>query len=278
LRLGADAISPSPIHTEYRLVHSLALLTGPKGLLLDAGCGSGILLVHLWRKGYRALGIDIDKQAVENARDRLRQAGFPPWVLVADVESVPFKDKVFSTAIATEVLCTVNNPRVGFSELCRVIADKGILVASNLLNQNEKGMFFGQRLLRRLWPRFPWHDEMNNEFNWSSLQEMSLFYEPYFILLDYRYGLQNITATLNDLFRLTGLLWKYKSIRILVHYLALYVNFLGLTMEKLFIPRRRLGLSVITLMQKRDDLADNSSTEVYKVKPRKIEEDLISES
>lgn len=278
LRLGADAISPSPIHTEYRLVHVLEMLKGPKGLLLDAGCGSGTLLVHLWRKGYRALGIDIDKQMVENAREKLRQAGFPPWVLVADVERLPIRDRAFSTSISSEVLCTVRNPRVGFSELCRVLEGKGTLVASNLMNQGEKGLFPGQKLLRRLWPQFPWHDEINNEFNWSSLEEMSFSYEPYFVLLDYRFGLQSLTATLNDLWRLTGLLWKYKSIRIFVHYLAVYVNFAGLTIEKLFIPRRRLGLSVITLMEKRGNLADNSSTEVYEVKPGKTEKELIGDS
>ena len=254
------------------------MLKGPTGLLLDAGCGSGTLLVYLWRKGYRALGIDIDKQAVENARERLRQAGFPPWVLVADVERLPIRDRAFSTAIASEVLCTVNNPRVGFSELGRVLEDKGTLIASNLLNLDEKDMLSGQKLLRRLWPKFPWHDEINSEFNWSSLEEMSFSYEPYFVLLDYRFGLQSLTATLNDLWRLTGLLWKYKSIRIFVHYLAVYVNFAGLTIEKLFIPRRRLGLSVITLMEKRGNLADNSSTEVYEVKPGKTEKELIGDS
>jgi len=278
LRLGADAISPAPIHTEYRLSHSIALLREPKGLLLDAGCGSGILLAYLWRKGYRAIGIDIDKQAVEDARERLRQAGFPPWVVVADVERAPFKDKAFSTAITSEVLCTIKNPRVGFSELCRVLEDMGILVASNLMNQGEKDMFWGQKLMRGLWPNFPWHDERNEEFNWSSLKEMSSFYEPYFILIDYRYGLQNITATLNDLWRLTGLLWKYKTVRLFVHYLACYVNFVALTMEKLFIPRQRLGFSVITLMKKRDNLASNSSPEVYEVEPGKTEEELIRDS
>jgi SAM-dependent methyltransferase len=263
LRLSIDAISPSPIHTEYRLVHSLALLKGPKGLLLDAGCGSGILLAYLWRKGYRAIGIDIDKQTVERARERLRQAGFPPWVLVADVERMPFKDNAISTSIASEVLCTIKNPGVGFSELFRVLEDRGTLVASNLMNQDEEDMFAGQKFLRRLWPRFPWHDGMNNEFNWSSLKEMSLDYESYFILLDYRYGLQNITATLNDLWRLTGPLWKFKAIRAFLHSLSLYLNFFALSIEKVLIPRRRLGLAVITLMKKRDSLADNASPEVY---------------
>ena len=278
MRLGADAISPSPIHTEYRLDYSLALLKGPSGLLLDAGCGSGIFLAYLWRKGYRAIGVDIDKQTVESARERLRQAGFPALVLVADVERAPFKDKTFSTAVAAEVLCTIKNPQVGFSELYRVLEDMGILVASNLMNQGDKDMFRGQKLMRRLWPNFPWHDESNREFNWSSLREMSLSYEPYFILLDYRYGLQNITATLNDLWRLTGLLWKYKTVRLLVHYLACYVNFVGLTMEKLFIPRQRLGFSVITLMKKREHLATNSSPDVDKVEPGETEEELIRES
>lgn len=47
----------------------------PHGPALDLGCGSGIWGVHLAKRGWQVVGVDIAGKAVKRARERGRQAG-----------------------------------------------------------------------------------------------------------------------------------------------------------------------------------------------------------
>jgi SAM-dependent methyltransferase len=57
-----------------------------RGLVVDAGCGSGVLAAHLVDAGYRVLGIDASAAMIELARARAPRAKFR----VASIPSVRF--------------------------------------------------------------------------------------------------------------------------------------------------------------------------------------------
>jgi SAM-dependent methyltransferase len=54
------------VHGEADLVASL--LGPPSGAVLDAGCGTGRLAIELARRGYTAVGVDVDPALLDRAR------------------------------------------------------------------------------------------------------------------------------------------------------------------------------------------------------------------
>lgn len=61
-RLAAEGHNP---HGEADFVDSLL---GGSGRVLDAGCGTGRLAVELARRGYEAVGVDVDSEMISGAR------------------------------------------------------------------------------------------------------------------------------------------------------------------------------------------------------------------
>jgi SAM-dependent methyltransferase len=60
----------------------------PYGLALDLGCGSGIWGVHLAKRGWQVVGVDIAGKAVQRARERAREARVDARFVQADVSKL----------------------------------------------------------------------------------------------------------------------------------------------------------------------------------------------
>src|SRR5690349_17968025 len=60
------AAQGAEVHGEADLVASL--LGPPPGAVLDAGCGTGRLAIELGRRGYEAVGVDVDPALLDRAR------------------------------------------------------------------------------------------------------------------------------------------------------------------------------------------------------------------
>jgi 2-polyprenyl-3-methyl-5-hydroxy-6-metoxy-1,4-benzoquinol methylase len=74
----------------------------PSTALLDAGCGSGILLRYLARPGVRVTGIDISPAAAAFAREHLRDLA--PEIIVSEVPRAPVAPATHDLALCCEVL------------------------------------------------------------------------------------------------------------------------------------------------------------------------------
>jgi SAM-dependent methyltransferase len=95
---GPEVDEPLPVHDWVRPVNHAdrAILAHCRGATLDIGCGPGRMSAHLAERGHVVLGVDIVREAVEQARRRgvsaLRRNLFDPlpgegrWntVLLAD--------------------------------------------------------------------------------------------------------------------------------------------------------------------------------------------------
>jgi len=85
------------------------------GAALDIGCGDGLLLELLKKKGIPAEGVDISAEAVNKCRAKN---------LVARVhafnEPLPFKDEAFEYAVLLDVLEHVYDPATLLAEAARV--------------------------------------------------------------------------------------------------------------------------------------------------------------
>lgn len=91
--------------------------------ILDAGCGTGLILRKLPRN---TIGVDINPRNIKKAKIHAPRAK----VIKADIEKLPFKDGVFTTIISTEVIEHQPNPAPTVKELKRVLKNGGVIIGS----------------------------------------------------------------------------------------------------------------------------------------------------
>jgi len=102
----------------------------PADLVLDVGCGTGLLLASLSRAAPRArlTGVDLSAEMLEVARRRL-----PPGVDLsrAMAECLPFEDAAFDVVVSTNVLHFVRRPAAALQEMRRVLRTSGRVVITD---------------------------------------------------------------------------------------------------------------------------------------------------
>jgi 2-polyprenyl-6-hydroxyphenyl methylase / 3-demethylubiquinone-9 3-methyltransferase len=99
----------------------------PGALLVDLGCGGGLLAPHVAGKGYRHVGVDLVTSALEQARDR---GGLTP--VRADVTRIPLADGCADAVSAGELLEHVTDLPGTVAEMCRILRPGGVLVIDTL--------------------------------------------------------------------------------------------------------------------------------------------------
>jgi 2-polyprenyl-6-hydroxyphenyl methylase/3-demethylubiquinone-9 3-methyltransferase len=98
----------------------------PDAILVDLGCGGGLLAPHVAGKGYRHVGVDLVRSALELARDH----GVTP--VRADVTRLPLADGCADVVSAGELLEHVTDLPGTVAEVCRIMRPGGIVVIDTL--------------------------------------------------------------------------------------------------------------------------------------------------
>ncbi|MBA7612770.1 Ubiquinone biosynthesis O-methyltransferase [subsurface metagenome] len=97
----------------------------PNGKILEAGCGEGGWVIHLRRKGYEVIGVDISSEDLRNAR---RYDTTIP-LLTSDIAKLPFMDRSFEAVICLGVVEHYEDgPLDLLKEMYRVLEPKGLLL------------------------------------------------------------------------------------------------------------------------------------------------------
>ncbi|MGC4804086.1 methyltransferase domain-containing protein [Micromonospora sp. DT233] len=118
----------------FAMLHWLARARGalvppaarPDAVLVDLGCGAGLLAPHLAGKGYRHVGVDLTRSALAQAAAH----GVRP--VHADATAVPLADGCADVVAAGEVLEHVPDWRHTVAEACRLLRPGGLLVLDTL--------------------------------------------------------------------------------------------------------------------------------------------------
>jgi len=94
-----------------------------KGLVLDAGCGTGRGSIALATRGTRTVGIDISVAGTRRANAIANGAGLGDFIdlLVADVEFLPFRECVFDGVIFMGTFEYFADIKPSLVEACRVM-------------------------------------------------------------------------------------------------------------------------------------------------------------
>jgi 2-polyprenyl-6-hydroxyphenyl methylase/3-demethylubiquinone-9 3-methyltransferase len=95
-------------------------------VLVDFGCGAGLLAPRLTGKGYTHVGFDLAASALDLARSHGVVA------VRADVRTAPFADRSVDVVCAGEILEHVDDPDRVVAEACRVLRPGGLLVIDTI--------------------------------------------------------------------------------------------------------------------------------------------------
>jgi ubiquinone/menaquinone biosynthesis C-methylase UbiE len=114
----------------------------PKHLVLEVGCGPGVILDRLDQG--RLHGIDLSEHSVGLARQKL---GDRAEIRHGNAQELPYSDNEFDFVFCTEVLEHVVDPRTAICECFRVLRPGGRLVLSI---PNEQIIDFFKGLVRKL--------------------------------------------------------------------------------------------------------------------------------
>ena len=100
-------------------------VSGPR--VLEVGVGTGKSMPY-YPSGMTITAVDLSPRMLEQARTHAARNRVVVKLREADVQSLPFPDASFETAIATCVFCSVPDPVLGLRELRRVLVPGGQLL------------------------------------------------------------------------------------------------------------------------------------------------------
>jgi ubiquinone/menaquinone biosynthesis C-methylase UbiE len=102
-------------------------------LTLDEGCGTGFLFEHIYKQGAHLVGVDLSKGLLRIALAHVRQAGTRNVSLVrADVDHLPFKERVFDKVFALTLLQDSSDLDVTLKEIIRTTKVDSMLAVTGL--------------------------------------------------------------------------------------------------------------------------------------------------
>jgi malonyl-CoA O-methyltransferase len=110
------------------------------GLVLDVGCGTGLLFSHVADRAEAIVGLDISKKTLLKARDRVRFV-WDVHLVCADVDFLPFVEKVFDNVFAMTLIQNTPDPSRTLGEIRRVSRCGATVVVTGLKKVFSKEAF-----------------------------------------------------------------------------------------------------------------------------------------
>ncbi len=151
--------------------------------VLEAGCGTGLILQNVARVAARAVGVDLSPGMLEHARGRGLE------VVEGSVTDLPFSDAEFDLSYSFKVLAHVQDIRRALHEMARVVRPGGHIVAEFYNPWSLRG------LVKRWKPATPIASSVTDEAvytRYDTLDDIRGYLPPSVRLVDMR-GIRVLT-------------------------------------------------------------------------------------
>ena len=119
-----------------------SLQVGARDLILDAGCGTGILLDHLGNSSNIIVGLDISVEALRRA-SRRPSYSHTVDLIQADADYMPFLDQTFDKVFAITLIQNMPNPEATLREIKRISKHDAVIVVTGLKKAYSLETFLG---------------------------------------------------------------------------------------------------------------------------------------
>ena len=100
-------------------------------LILDLGCGTGLLFQHVAKSAKLVAGIDVSSKILQEAKKRTKQLSNTA-VIRADADYTPFQNQTFDQVFAITLLQNMPNPLKTLQEIKRVSKPQSTIVVTGL--------------------------------------------------------------------------------------------------------------------------------------------------
>jgi len=114
-------------------------------LVLDAGCGTGLLFGYVADEAETTVGLDISRKILLQAKKRAKNFQNIHLIL-ADADNMPLKENIFSHVFGITLIQNMPNPARTLSEIRRVAKEDATIVITGMKKAFTLGKF--EELLR----------------------------------------------------------------------------------------------------------------------------------
>jgi ubiquinone/menaquinone biosynthesis C-methylase UbiE len=145
------------VTSEYEIYDQLALVPfldrggvrGPELTVLDLGCGTGAVALHLARRGITVQAVDHSPEMIGVAKDKAERAELAERITfhVADIGDLPFESASFDGVTCQRVLHHILDPAKLLAEVDRVVKPGGFFYLSDTIPDATPA----GRILRSVW-------------------------------------------------------------------------------------------------------------------------------
>jgi ubiquinone/menaquinone biosynthesis C-methylase UbiE len=102
-----------------------------RGLVLDAGCGTGLLFNHFANKAESLVGLDISRKMLLQAKNRERHLS-DAHLIWGEADNMPLKEDAFDYVFAITLIQNTPSPIETLNEIKRVAKRDAVMVITGL--------------------------------------------------------------------------------------------------------------------------------------------------
>jgi malonyl-CoA O-methyltransferase len=100
-------------------------------VVLDVGCGTGILFNYVADKARMTVGVDVSTKTLLKAKERAKNHA-SVHLVCADADNMPLRDKVFDRVFAITLIQNMPRQTETLNEIRRVVKDNALIVVTGL--------------------------------------------------------------------------------------------------------------------------------------------------